>query len=197
MSWNVNGLSRKIHDPDFVIILQQYDVVLLQGTWLNKHSHINLELNGYISEHIYGNKSVNTTKGRFSGGLSLYYRESLKSKINVVEKEQEGIMWIKMSKELFNFNEDVFICNTYILPSGSTVLNQVDFDFFSQIETDIEKYRASGKIYIVGDMNARTSTLKDSLDHDNFLSHDDNSDQNIDIVTRANADHVIDTHGVD
>jgi len=28
---------------------------------------------GVKSEHLFGNKSRNTTKGRFSGGLSMYY----------------------------------------------------------------------------------------------------------------------------
>ena len=47
-------------------------------------------------------------------------------------------MWIQMSKDLFNFDDDVYICNTYVLPPNSPLHNQTDFDFFEQIESDID-----------------------------------------------------------
>ena len=71
---NVNGLDRKISDVEFLEFLFQYDIILLQETWLSKNTNINLDLQGYIGVHMYGNKSPYTNKGRYSGGLTLYFR---------------------------------------------------------------------------------------------------------------------------
>jgi len=91
---------------------------------------LNLDIHGYKSEHLFGNKSRNTTKGRFSGGLSIYFKERLNNDLSVINT-QAGIMWIILSKQLFNFDEDIFICNTYILPTSSPLFNQNEFDFLN------------------------------------------------------------------
>ena len=101
-----------------------------------------------------------------------------------------------MSSELFNFEKDVYFCNTYILPQGSTVLNHNNFDFFEQIESDIEKYKPLGKIFLIGDLNSRTSNISDILDYDSYLDYFDSDLSNfVNIIPRANKDHVIDAHG--
>ena len=74
MSWNVNGLRRKIADSDFIDCISEYDLIFLSETWLSKIENINLDINGYCCEHIHGNKSKNTRKGRYSGGISFYYK---------------------------------------------------------------------------------------------------------------------------
>lgn len=81
----------------------------------------------------------NTARGRFSGGISFYFRSDLKKYISVVESNQCNIIWIKISKELFPFDDDVFICHTYIPPNISRVFSSTNFDFFEQIEIDIVK----------------------------------------------------------
>ena len=63
----------------------------------------------------------------------------MKKYISVVESNQCNIIWIKISKELFPFDDDVFICHTYIPPNISRVFSSTNFDFFEQIEIDIVK----------------------------------------------------------
>ena len=54
-------------------------------------------------------------KGRFSGGVSVYFRSCLSDKIKVIEKNHCGIMWLKLCKSLFHFNTDVcFFCVAYM-----------------------------------------------------------------------------------
>ena len=43
-----------------------------------------------------------------------------------MEKNQCGILWAKIQSDLFRFEEDVYICNLYIPPSSSKVLNYQD-----------------------------------------------------------------------
>ena len=110
---------------------------------MTQKDSLNLDIQGYSCEHLFGNKSAGAKKGRFSGGISLYYKNCLNGKIKVLEKSKTGIMWIKISKDIFFFDEDVYIGVTYIPPSGSKVLNSqdIDIDIFEQLELDIAKYK--------------------------------------------------------
>ena len=48
--------------------------------------------------------------------ISFYFKNNLKKHIQVVEKKQTMI-WIKIDRKLFEFNDDVFICHVYMPPS--------------------------------------------------------------------------------
>ena len=156
-----------------------------------------MEIDGFCCDHIFGNKSLNTKKGRYSGGLSVYYKNSLKNNLTIIDKNQCGIMWVKLSHELFVYDEDVYICNMYILPTQSKVLKQDEIDFFELLEIGIEKYCNLGKIYAIGDFNSRTSNCSDILDFDKYLEDDELliNHNSVNTTTRVNRDHVLDSNG--
>ena len=133
-------------------LISEYDITFLSETWISKNTFLNLNVNDYCGEHILGNKSYNTRKGRYSGGISVYYRNHLRKYVTIVEKNQYGVIWIKLSKELFSFNEDVYVCNIYIPPINSKVIPNDQFDFFEELETGIEKYASLGKLFLTGDL---------------------------------------------
>ena len=60
LSWNVNGLLRKLSDPDFVEYIQNFQIIFMFETWLTRKQQHNLEIEGYKSVHIFRNKSPNT-----------------------------------------------------------------------------------------------------------------------------------------
>jgi len=190
----VNGLIRKLADPDFIEYISDYKLLLFTETWLSPHTHYNLQLNGFCSEHLFGNKSTRVRKGRYSGGVSIYYKCDLKSNIQVIEKLQCGIIWLKMCKDLFNFGNDVYICIAYVPPIDSKIHNTNDINMFECIESGIEKYKEHGHIYVTGDFNARTANLPDFLERDRFLDTNIELDY-INLPERVNKDHVIDAHG--
>ena len=70
----------------------------------------------------------------------MYYRNCLKHKLSVVEQNNFGIIWLKLNGDFFLFNDDIYICHTYILQMCSKVLNENDFDFFEELEKGIEKF---------------------------------------------------------
>ena len=82
---------------DFINYVSSYDVLLLCETWISKKHTSNLNIEGYECFHLFGNKSVGTKKGRFSGGISVYFRSKYKDKISIVEKNDNGIIWLKIS----------------------------------------------------------------------------------------------------
>ena len=75
LSWNVNGLYRKLTDYEFLEYVSDYDLLLLSETWTSNKTAMNLEINGYTCEHVCGNKTPGAKKGRYSGGVSLYVKK--------------------------------------------------------------------------------------------------------------------------
>ena len=117
MTWNVYGLKRKLSDSDFSDITNNYDIILFGETWLNNQSNLNYDINGFECDHVFGSKSKGNSKGRYSGGVSLYYKPWLKKHLRVIEKSKYGYIWIKLDKNVFTHNEDVYICYMYVRPN--------------------------------------------------------------------------------
>ena len=80
ISWNINSLIRKLSDEDFLSELNSYDIVLLSETWISSKYQCHLEIDGFNSIHMYGQKSYGVKRGRQSGGLSIYSKQELKPK---------------------------------------------------------------------------------------------------------------------
>ena len=53
----------------------------------------------------------------------MYCKYCFDDKVKVIEKMQCGISRAKILRNLFPFDEDIFICHTYIQPHGSKVIN--------------------------------------------------------------------------
>jgi len=139
-------------------------LVILFETWLPKNTNYNLDIKGFKSEHLFRNKGLNVKKGLTSGGISVHYRDKFSSKITIVEKQQCGLIWLKVCKSLFSFDEDVYFCNVYIPPPNSTVLNHLQVDCFDKLEEGVETYKSLGKVFINGDFNSRTSNFDDYIE---------------------------------
>ena len=191
----MNGLIRKLSDPEFIGHINTYDIVVLSETWLSPKSNYDLNINGYEAFHLYDNKSPNVRKGRYSGGISVYYKLELKNKIQIEEKQQSGLIWLKLCKSLFDFDSVMFLCNVYIPPRESRLVNQQENDFFEQIEWVIERYKLRGKVFVIGDWNARTSIEPDFIVFDKYLDNDSAVEPFFRGSDRVNKDHVLDTHG--
>jgi hypothetical protein len=191
----VNGLARKLSDTDFLNIINKHDIIILTETWISKNTNMNLEITGFESEHLHGNKSYNTNKGRYSGGVSIYFKSEFKNNIKIIEKNNCGISWIKICKSLFHENLDTFLCCVYIKPKCSKVIDASGIDLYEQIESDIEKYRSQGRIFITGDFNSRTGNEQEYICFDQHLDSNPDLETNSNIIERANKDKIVDAYG--
>ena len=126
--------------------IKKHDILFLNETWISEKDQTDLNINGFNCEHIYGNKAQNTVKGRFSGGIAIYYKSYLSKYITVVYKKQEGLLWVKISPDILNTTKPAFICHVYIPPKMSTVLN--DVDLFDMLEYDFNYYSSQGDTYM-------------------------------------------------
>ena len=58
--------------------MNDFDIFLLSETWISSKSSMNLEIDGYFCEHLFGNKTPGLVKGRYSGGMSIYAKHYFK-----------------------------------------------------------------------------------------------------------------------
>ena len=88
----------------------------------------------------------------------------------MVRNTVDCIQWFKLDKNFFNIPENIYICSTYIAPEGSPTYENFDSDLFENIESDIRYFQSlSGKVFVLGDFNARTAGKTDYIDHDQRL----------------------------
>ena len=80
------------------------------------------------------------------------------------------LVWLKFHKELFDFNEDVYMCCAYIPPSNSSHHALYDCELFRVLENSIITYSTKGKVCLVGDLNSRTADYDDVITDDSVHS---------------------------
>lgn len=118
----------------------------------------------------------------------------------MIDKNENGLIWVKLDHSIFMHNNDVYVCHAYRPPSNSksfTANNLNEFDFFETLESDIVKYDNLGYTFCTGDFNSRTADNIDFIIYDKYL--DENQpfirEFNDISVNRASKDKVIDFSG--
>ena len=177
-------------------LIKQYDIVLMCETWIGKNTTCNLEIPGFQCEHIFGTRSQNAKRGRYSGGIAVYFKKELQNYVQVIEKSAQGFLWLKIKGELFCFDEDVFFCQVYFPDSKSKMKDETGekVDHLELLENYVLQFQNQGKIFISGDFNCRCgSESNDILSFDKYL--DNESDLFFDLPFRQSKDSVIDKRG--
>ena len=64
-----------------------------------------------------------------------------------------------------------------------------------KLKRGIELHSTSGKVYVTGDMNGRSSNFSDILDFDKYLEDDYLFTTMSHVPIRVNKDHILDSHG--
>ena len=97
--------KRKLADTYFLQYVSDYDIVYWVRRGNRKQKLLTLIFLGSVVNLF---PEINPEiRGRYSGGLAVYYKTYLKNYVSVVKKEQTGIFWIKISEELFPFDQNV------------------------------------------------------------------------------------------
>ena len=154
LSLNVCGLRKRTHYPEFIDLLEQYDIIALQETKTDCFDDIK----------IYGFKVFLKHRKkclRKSGGIGIAFKENYEKYITILDDDNSSnyIMWIKLSKELFTVDQDMYMGIVYLPPEGSKYVND---EAFIELEHSILHYSSlSDYVHIVGDFNARTSNRSD------------------------------------
>jgi exonuclease III len=199
--WNVQGLRNKLNDADFVKYISDFDFLFFTETWSSEHS--NTCLNGYEYFNCPRPKFNKKAKGD-SGGVIVYYKPFLAKYIHLIQSNEKGIIWIKLSKDFMKSQYDLYFCICYVPPEDSTLYRNInsplfDFDLFDQLSADIRKYDDLGIVYLLGDLNSRTGTHEDFVTNimlDRFVDLPLQSELPTNLPKRCNDDKTVNTFGL-
>ena len=195
-SWNINGIAsktnNKLTDPEFIKKISQHDIVLLIET---KNCPPQIHVPGY-NHHNLHRQQLSTAK-TISGGILVLYKEQHRSGIEILKSNSDDYLWLKLKKEHFNTDNDIYLCAVYDPPPQSTYSQRITKDPLELIEEEIIKYSQSGQILLMGDFNARISDAPDYImnDDDEYLPIYDDYTYDQTIHTRYSQDKVIDSRG--
>ena len=193
-SWNVGGLIsksyNKISDPSFVNELTSYDIAFLCETHIGMENHIDIE--GF--QHIPICRPI-ARNNRYYGGLAVLIRKSIRSGIKILKNTSSEFQWIKLSKNFFNLEKDIYVCFSYVSPCSFQ--HKSDADTLEAIVRDINIFRNEGHILLCGDLNARTGSDPDFIqnDTDKHIPLDPSYIIDANIIQRCSEDQKVDDRG--
>jgi hypothetical protein len=192
-TWNIHGLSSsvlgdKTKIKDFTNNIIDTDFMFLTETWSDKEITIP-GFKAFVSDPA----TPHTDRAcRLSGGITLLVNLKHEKYVSI-EKKSKNYIWCKVSKDLFNNNKDLFLCGAYIPPEKSQYFDQ---EIFDELENDIINFLSKGNAILLGDLNARTSTLEDSVPQDGNNYINDLRYNSLQPKNRLNFDNTTNRHGL-
>jgi len=120
----------KKSSEDFQNLIYKYDIIVLSETWTNRLS--NVDLSGFQNIHSFRKYQHRRAK-RSSGGIVIYIRNEISKGVKVVLNQIDCLIWLKVDKNYFNIEQDLYLGCVYIAPESSPVHHMYDIDIFRQI----------------------------------------------------------------
>ncbi|CAG2208650.1 unnamed protein product [Mytilus edulis] len=173
--------------PEFITLLNNYDVVCFDETKLDDLDTV--ELDNFIF-HFKNRKKYSNRK---SGGIAFGYKRYLENCITPIQTDcpfwsRPVVQWFSIDEKIFDLKSSVIFGVIYIPPENSiytseNALSDIELEFF-------ELQRTNKYICLLGDFNSRTASLQDFndlVDTDDFLAQnliDINEFSNVDILDK-------------
>ena len=153
LSINVCGLKKKLNTPEFVNLINSYDIVGIQETRLDDADNITIP--GYT---IVCQNRQNLSRYR-SGGTAVIIRDTILPHVKFGKSDSKLIQFFTLQNTRTIMQDNIHFGLIYIPPAGSKYAST---DPYLEIQTEIEKYCSSfDRIILFGDFNSRTGTPAD------------------------------------
>ena len=200
LSWNIDGISKKLKDDEIVSMIVKYDIVALQETHTATRNVSNgsvyTNLNNYNTYIKHSKKTKGTKCGRGSGGLLFLYRDDLSPYIDTIHSNNDYTQWIKLNGNMFGWDKDIYICNFYIPPQESPYYSNQ----FDELESEIARFSSIGNILLMGDANSRTGGPEPLLDYilddsSKYIPGLENYNEDSSLRQRHCIDKTVNAHG--
>ena len=133
--WNIHGLfSRvnnsklcKLEETVFLEKIKKIEILCLQETQCGISETTSLSLEGYRLIPFERNKSGDS---RYFGGPLLLMKSGIRKGIKILDSVNGDIICIKLQKDFFGLENDVFVCFVYASPLFFFLM---DFFFWKKI----------------------------------------------------------------
>ena len=150
-------VKEKIAFPELGELISKNDIFGVSETWLNEKDKINLP--GYNFYPMSRKKE----KGASRGGVGVFIKNEIKKHIKIrYDLSCENFLWCKLSKNYSGYHDDLYIGIVYIPPENSTRERKLNIDHFKCLKEITTKIN-SNNIILLGDFNARTKNVDDTL----------------------------------
>ena len=122
--------------------MSSYDIVFLSETHTGFDTPIDIE----AFQHVQICRPI-STNNRYYGGLALLIRKTLHNGIQILKNSSSEFQWVKLLKDYFSLEKDIFICFSYISPCSFQ--SQSDSDSLEAIIRDINIFKNNGNVFFV------------------------------------------------
>ena len=154
---NVCGLISKLRFPEFTELINNHDIFVCLESKIDELDKLELP-RGY--QHF---SKIRKGCIRKSGGITVIYKQSLSNIITFHESDCNYVQWMSIKNEHDSTN--MLIGCIYIPPENSLYTSK---DAFDDLEKEFMNFLGNyDKFALIGDFNARTSTLSDFIELDN------------------------------
>ena len=156
LSWNIQDSigdhANKFEVADFLSVISCHSIICLQET----KSQVKIE--GFVS---YNSNRKNSR----SGGVCILAKNCLRKGISVAShNESEDIVAIKLDKNYFKMDFDLYVICFYVSPITSSIVKRnPDYtnSTFEALNSISHKLKQKGEILLCCEANARMATLPD------------------------------------
>ena len=169
LTLNVCGLTTRQIYPEFLDLINQYDIIGLQETKLDLTNAAQF-LDGYKIFCKHG-KPISKVK---SGGIAIAVKHNIQKFINIIDTQSKLVLWFSLSRRLTGKKNDILCGVVYIPLSNSKYCVE---DPYVEIEQELKSMSEwYNDVLLLGDFNSRTDQSLDYIQVDNFLSHENHTD---------------------
>ena len=184
LSLNVCGLLRRSQYPEFIDMINNFDILCLLETKTDDID--NIDLPGFIS----------IMKNRFkfrrakSGGIVLAYKQYFEGFIIDLNTESLYIKWFEVDKRICRYDENLLFGIVYIPPESSIYCIG---DPYGEVENEYLRLCTNHKyVCILGDFNARISNEPDFIPENEV----ENEELILEILESNYTSNVFDKHNI-
>ena len=157
LNWNINGLSARLTDPDFIDYILSFDLCVLTETFTLPSFDFSVYFSDFLIFHSPAEKL--SKMGHCSGGVVVMINKKFEPYIKEIKTQVENVICIKISKQLFGGYNDVHLIALYNHDSKSVFYDNKDYSctlelveqfMLTQLDSDVNV-----EFLLIGDLNAR------------------------------------------
>lgn len=188
----------KLQTSELQEVFNNNDIICLTETWGDSSQQFDVDGFSYFELH-RTEKKANTTRN--SGGVMVFIRNEFVFDDTLFLKCSDTHIWLKLRHECFDFENDLYLCLCYIMPSNSSRQSINEVNVYDEILQNIIHIQNTTEnacnFLLLGDLNSRIGqecdyVTYDSDTHVNILPDDYVCDQEI---PRKSQDNIVNYNG--
>ncbi|XP_022095397.1 uncharacterized protein LOC110981792 isoform X3 [Acanthaster planci] len=155
LSWNVNGLKKKVKKVKTLLDKRNIDIMCLTETKANPTHQYDSQFPDFAVIGKSVNKLAESKQPSFPGGLLFAYRESLPYKFSKIPNKSHFILWVKADPKKPESNVQMVFAVIYNPPSHKTTKDEILSIMEREYKILADEHKEA-KFYLTGDLNAYT-----------------------------------------